>query len=511
LQIKWNCSTIPCAEEGDSKKMHIARLLVALPLVLVAHLKPVQAAPDRPVVLIPGILGTKLCDSGGRVVWGNRWSLGNFQELMLPARYDPAALGHQTCGLIEGVNILGPWQIHQYDDLLQTLSDLGYRKDVNLYIFEYDWRLSNRDTARKLQTFISEKIPSGKLDLVAHSMGGLIAKLWMVEQGGTSRVGTLVTLGTPHTGAASTFKTMDKGWGFWANLLAHGLGIVRETAMTFPSFYELLPAYGNCCGFRTSGSRQLEDLDPFSGSAWSRFQWVPQSFDNDERRAWLLRTLTEAKSVLRTPMPSGPKVVRIVNSLIPTPWRVVFDPSNGSVIDYIPWPGDGTVYEKSAADDHLGDARPALTSHQRIFADDASRQVLRWVLVEGPEPTKGVLPFIKAKLQTATNSFVGVASASAEIDPPVLEPGQQGRFIVELAGQQDLALADLSNVYAFLDETPALQLPSPMREVMADPSGNVKVRLVFTLNAPSELGSFSATVHLQSVANLSDTGVVVPR
>jgi triacylglycerol esterase/lipase EstA (alpha/beta hydrolase family) len=132
-------------------------------------------------------------------------------ELALPEQYDSQKLPHVSCGLIDAVNLLGPFKIHQYDDLLKTLSDLGYQKDRNLFLFDYDWRLSNRESAQKLNDFVNQKIPSGKLDLVTHSMGGIVAKLWIADHSAAARVSTLVTLGTPHRGSASTFKILDEG------------------------------------------------------------------------------------------------------------------------------------------------------------------------------------------------------------------------------------------------------------------------------------------------------------
>lgn len=45
------------------------------------------------------------------------------------------------------------------------------------------------------------ELPAGaKVDLVAHSMGGLVARLALTDPESCARVGTLVTLGTPHAG-----------------------------------------------------------------------------------------------------------------------------------------------------------------------------------------------------------------------------------------------------------------------------------------------------------------------
>jgi hypothetical protein len=471
----------------------------------------VLAEPDRPVIVIPGLLGSKLCErTSGKLVWGTKWSLSNFSELALPFNYDPNNLPHVPCGLIEAVNILGPWQIHQYDDLVKTLEGLGYQNGKNLFLFDYDWRLTSRQSARRLDDFIQKYVPSGKVDVVAHSMGGLIAKIWLAELGGNQRISWLVTLGTPFLGSAATFKTLDEGWGFWKNLAAHGLGTVRETAMTFPSLYELLPAYGRCCGFPSSGP-QPTFFDPFALASWQRFKWAPQRFTSADGQAWLGQTLADAKAIARLEIPSGTHVISIVTSLIPTAWRVLFDPEDGHVLDYIPLPGDGTVYQNSAANNRLRDARPSLTNHQTIFADDASRQVLRWALIGGAEPTKGVLADIQARLRSKTGDFVDISAVSAELKPNVLAPGSQGDFVVELHGLKELTGADLTNIQAFRDTTPSVVLDPPTREVEQDAAGNVVVRLLFRFNAPAEPGSFSANVYLPGVTILSDTGVVVPQ
>jgi pimeloyl-ACP methyl ester carboxylesterase len=480
-------------------------------LVGISRYAAAQPTATPPVVVLPGILGSKLCArETGEVIWGNRWSLAKVSELALPVKYDPRTLPHVACGVIEAVNVLGPFQIHQYDDLFATLKGMGYEVDRNLFVFPYDWRLSNRDSARQFAEFMQQKVPTGKVDIVAHSMGGIVAKLWMAEHKGANRVATLVTMGTPYMGSADTFKTLDQGMGFWQNLMARGITNIRETALTWPSMYELMPSYGRCCGFRSNTSPQLDYFDPFASGHWNKFGWVPTSFKSSERQEWLKQTLSTAKAITRVEVPMGPNVVPIVNSLIPTAWRVEFDASDGRVLEYIDQPGDGTVYQNSAANNQLPNARPALTRHSKIFADDASRQVLRWVLTRGPEPTKGVLPIIQANLRTASGALVPISAASAEIVPPVLDPGGSGIFIVELRGSKELVSADLSNVSAFREG-----LPNPLVrtsvDVLKTAVDSAVVRLTYSLTAPQEPGAFSVTVNLPAVAELPDVGVVVPK
>ncbi|MFG2940666.1 esterase/lipase family protein [Streptomyces sp. NPDC048282] len=47
---------------------------------------------------------------------------------------------------------------------------------------------------------ICERTGSDRVDIVGHSLGGLIARYYVQRLGGDLRVGTLVTLGTPHAG-----------------------------------------------------------------------------------------------------------------------------------------------------------------------------------------------------------------------------------------------------------------------------------------------------------------------
>ena len=59
------------------------------------------------------------------------------------------------------------------------------------------------DKARRLAEGVEgvlERTGASRVDLVAHSLGGIVARLYLRELGGARRVRRLVTLGTPHQG-----------------------------------------------------------------------------------------------------------------------------------------------------------------------------------------------------------------------------------------------------------------------------------------------------------------------
>ncbi|MBW2272983.1 MAG: alpha/beta fold hydrolase [Deltaproteobacteria bacterium] len=54
--------------------------------------------------------------------------------------------------------------------------------------------------ALRLKRELDAKVRGGRIDMVAHSMGGLVARFYLQQLGGARRVDRLITLGTPHRG-----------------------------------------------------------------------------------------------------------------------------------------------------------------------------------------------------------------------------------------------------------------------------------------------------------------------
>lgn len=56
-----------------------------------------------------------------------------------------------------------------------------------------------------LKAFLKENVRGGRIDLVCHSLGGLIAASYLSELGGARRVDRCVTLGTPYRGTYNAY------------------------------------------------------------------------------------------------------------------------------------------------------------------------------------------------------------------------------------------------------------------------------------------------------------------
>jgi VWFA-related protein len=85
----------------------------------------------------------------------------------------------------------------------------------DVFYFVYDWRIDNAVTAQQLKTFLdniatAQNYP--KLNILAHSMGGLVCKSMLQQDPQTrDRISKLILLGTPNLGAVETFSMFKHG------------------------------------------------------------------------------------------------------------------------------------------------------------------------------------------------------------------------------------------------------------------------------------------------------------
>lgn len=139
--------------------------------------------------------------------------------------------------------------LDKYSRLLQT-AELLTRDPSAVLEFAYDWRLSIEHNAMKLFAAATahltswRKHPSGsadaKLVLIAHSMGGLVARFYAQVLGGAQDVRTTITLGTPYYGSPKTAYMMGTGRGAPVPLPHIRM---KRLVRTMPGMYDLLPHY----------------------------------------------------------------------------------------------------------------------------------------------------------------------------------------------------------------------------------------------------------------------------
>ncbi|MGB5052284.1 MAG: FHA domain-containing protein [Caldilineaceae bacterium] len=240
----------------------------------------------RPVVFVPGIMGSQLW-LGSERVWPNVRTLFTNPEIYrLP---DDTPLRPE--GIVDEVvvvpNLIRQEQYSRLSDFL--VESLGYTRGVDLLEFAYDWRQDVRQSARKLGEAIEAWGVTPPVTIVGHSLGTLVTRYFVERLGGNRLVDKLLLMGGPHQGAPEAVTTLVAG----PNLLPFGLlgERLRDVLATFPTAYQILPRYA--CVQDESG----QPVDIYANPLW-----LPE-----ERRP-LLALAQEFQNELAYARPSVPTV-----------------------------------------------------------------------------------------------------------------------------------------------------------------------------------------------------------
>jgi len=210
----------------------------------------------RPVVIVPGLMGSQLW-RGSERVWPN-----------LRALLDPKTLGLPNSEAIEPRGIVDEVvvvpnliKLDQYNRLGSYLCEaLGYEREKDMLEFAYDWRQDVRESARHLGAAIEAwrertSLARQPITIIAHSLGCLVTRYFVERLGGKNVADRLILMGGPQQGVPQAIPVIVSG----PKLLPFGLLAqrLRSTLCTFPSIYQLLPVFP--C-LREEGGQAIEVL-----------------------------------------------------------------------------------------------------------------------------------------------------------------------------------------------------------------------------------------------------------
>ncbi|MFE2550069.1 esterase/lipase family protein [Streptomyces sp. NPDC059355] len=234
------------------------------------------------VVVLPGILGSRLADAEGRALWdlsgpallrGLRNFGGSVGALRLPKDIgdgDPSD-GVVPVGLMPDLHALpGIWHpVDGYTDLLRWL-ERHFTLSVadNLLTFPYDWRLSCRYNAGRLKDRMGLELErwrasaperrEARVVFLCHGMGGLVARHYVERLGGDGITRRVITLGTPHRGSLRALADLVEGGN-----RRDGDRELGAFARSLPSLHQLAPDYA--CVEGPDGLAHLRDLPGLPG------------------------------------------------------------------------------------------------------------------------------------------------------------------------------------------------------------------------------------------------------
>lgn len=413
--------------------------------------------PDRdavpPVVVVPGILGSRLLRPDGTPVWLNVGNTVGYHSLALPARLPlSSCFDDLRPGPLLGTDGLLPrlFGFTEYSDLVGLLASAGFRPaDVGdtaegqvQHVFAYDWRRDLVESARRLHGRLEALAeargdPEARFNVIGHSMGGLVARYYLrygtaepedgpVTWAGARRIRNLVLGATPNGGSIPALEGILAG----SRVGLSYTTLAAPVVAAMPSMYQLLPPPGAHPLLDEEGRRLDDDLHDLG--TWERRGWGPFSPEAaspaGEQRAraeYLAAVLDRAaafhRALARRPTSPCPvPVILLGGDCIPTLARAVAGPAPGRVPRLEPRDadesrllfeaGDGRVTRASVLALHLADGDsdcgvPEASSiffgsadHHGIYGEPTFQSILLRLLLRAPRPRRAPLPEARASV-----------------------------------------------------------------------------------------------------------------
>ena len=210
------------------------------------------SCPLPPVVFVPGVAGSVLIDrgQGDSEMWlglPTRWHelslFGSGAQDILASAALRAAVETEWVAFTPTGPITIPVVIQPiYGPFLDFMAEAGYEEynlndasgrfdpqrmrpgsscnpdaedgDPNLFVFPYDWRRDNAGNAVLLREYIQcvrRFYPGQDVNIVAHSMGGLLSRQYLLQNPTDHHVANFISIASPYLGAPKLIYTLETG------------------------------------------------------------------------------------------------------------------------------------------------------------------------------------------------------------------------------------------------------------------------------------------------------------
>lgn len=355
------------------------------------------------IVVLPGIMGSELVDAEGRTLWGlepramvSAFAGGLLDRLVVTDDDLEGRRGVTATRLLRYPAALGWFRgSEDYHRLLRRARTTALDERA-VTPFPFDWRLAVDHNGRLLarraaehwerwrSIVATERLADPErvgLTLLAHSMGGLVARAAQVE--GLPEVPTrIVTLGTPFYGSVKAIRLLADGSG--APVPGLKTSKLQAFAVSSPGLHDLLPRYR--CVTDAEATRRFtpEDLATLGGDA---------RMGREAQARWDALDL-----------PSGPGPVAwhsAVGTNQPTLQSVTLGgdgPTYHQQLLGTDETGDGTVYRRAAGPGWPGySASPHSQTHAALISGDQSDTFVRDKLLDRDEAPPLGVSFVSAE------------------------------------------------------------------------------------------------------------------
>ncbi len=270
-----------------------------------------------PVIIIPGLIGSELVNKNtGDKVWFDL-TRAKDDDLRLPISPNIKA-NHDNLvprDILRKIQLIRfTPEIEIYQKLIESLESDGYTEGKldaptengaadTFYVFPYDWRLDNVENAQILLKKLDElranlKKPKLKFNIVAHSMGGLIAR-YAAMYGkadltarsvrptwkGANYFNNISLIATPNGGSLSAFNSLLNGFSLFGSgklNLPFVQNLSKYDLFTIPAIYQLLPHDGMVNAY--DENLKPIKVDIYNPATWEKYGWTAYTDEDFSKR-----------------------------------------------------------------------------------------------------------------------------------------------------------------------------------------------------------------------------------
>lgn len=433
-----------------------------------------------PVIIIPGIIGSYLNknEPGKPEVWPNiieMAKIGSDSYLNDLAMND---VGWPNENLLPTDIIREILTKNFFQGLITELKSQGYQEEENLFVFPYDWRYfiewsANEGDPYPLVKSLKEKVEevkiqtgAEKVNLISHSMGGLVAKYYLKYYGHDS-VDKFIDIATPHFGSPKAFKILMYGDDLGFKVFNYSIlnpTTIKSISQNMPSIYQLLPSknyFFNTDKDYTFYLADIHDLDENGVKGKLNYDQSIEFIKNTGRNDYLLGFNDTLHNALDgySPKLDGIKTYNIIGCGSPTLGQIfVLNKEKSGKYEYgLKYiNGDGTVPLRSA-ESLLSDESYYLngTEHAYLASVDGVKQLVTAIL-KGEEGSFDFSAYSNLRQDKTNCSFSGKQiSFHSPVELNVydeagnhLGPNQDGDIEMGIMGAQYDVIDD--NKFVFL-------------------------------------------------------------
>ncbi len=395
-----------------------------------------MAAKRYPIILVPGAMASELYLDKDRI-----WPPDELTDFAKLRHLKGGAL--RVGGLVrraQPIPKIGLGRIDLWESFVGGFlsGELGYRENVDLFIFSYDWRQDIRLSARKLSEAVrgfaktvheTQAIPENtpvKFYLIGHSLGSLVCRWFVDQEQGREVIARMLLLGPVDRGAPSSFIHLASGQYqagpqaqpvlslMWDHVLPAVLGGTTDILRSVQPLFQTIP--DTPFVFGPEGP-----IDVFADTSWLG---SGEGSDRDDWLAYLEQARTVQQAMAK---PSTVPTTYIYGLGSDTPKTVDILPGNGGY-DWahmrINWgQGDGLVLSRSA---WPGDLQAGVqvewveAKHSALHHTEEARVILRNEIripqsLEVAAPVVGLLPEdVRSYLQAIVEDDRFISASQAD-------------------------------------------------------------------------------------------------